>query len=158
MLRLFCGRSGLSVGGFYATHIRSTTASVSSRHNILSRPLPYYLLASPLPLCRAHSSLQLRLFPFKQAVGTHLTYPYCGAARQALSFCTYKLMKQTNNALKFLLAQYRAIFKHAYVKGLATAALVTAGLAMAGTAQAAPVIVDGTGCNHSNSFRCWCYL
>ena len=143
MLRLFCGRSGLSVGGFYATHIRSTTASVSSRHNILSRPLPYYLLASPLPLCRAHSSLQLRLFPFKQAVGPHLTYPYCGAARQALSFCTYKLMKQTNNALKFLLAQYRAIFKHAYFKGLATAAIVTAGLAIAGTAQAADQIIDG---------------
>ncbi len=58
-------------------------------------------------------------------------------ARQVLSFLTYKLMKQTNNALKFLLAQYRAIFKHAYVKGLATAAIVTAGLAMAGTAQAA---------------------
>ena len=45
-------------------------------------------------------------------------------------------MKQTQNALKFLLAQYRAIFKHAYVKGLATAAIVTAGLAM-GQAQAA---------------------
>ena len=45
-------------------------------------------------------------------------------------------MKQTQNALKFLLAQYRAIFKHAYVKGLATAAIVTAGLAV-GQAQAA---------------------
>ena len=45
-------------------------------------------------------------------------------------------MKQTNNALKYLLAQYRAIFKHAYVKGLATAVIVTAGLA-AGQAQAA---------------------
>ena len=45
-------------------------------------------------------------------------------------------MKQTQNALKFLLAQYRAIFKHAYVKGLATAVLLTAGLA-AGQAQAA---------------------
>ena len=44
-------------------------------------------------------------------------------------------MKQTNNALKFLLAQYRAIFKHAYVKGLATVAL-TAGLAV-GAAQPA---------------------
>ena len=47
-------------------------------------------------------------------------------------------MKQTQNALKFLLAQYRAIYKHAYVKGLATAVLLTAGLA-AGQAQAASV-------------------
>ena len=38
-------------------------------------------------------------------------------------------MKQTNNAIKFLLAQYRAIFKSAYFKGLATAVVVTAGLA-----------------------------
>ncbi|MBU3843616.1 MAG: hypothetical protein H9847_01900, partial [Candidatus Anaerobiospirillum pullicola] len=56
-------------------------------------------------------------------------------------------MKQTNNALKFLLAQYRAIFKNAYVKGLASAAIVTAGLALAGTAQAAPVEIDGTNVN-----------
>ena len=47
-------------------------------------------------------------------------------------------MKQTQNALKFLLAQYRAIFKHAYVKGLATAAIVTAGLTV-GQAQATEV-------------------
>ena len=47
-------------------------------------------------------------------------------------------MKQTQNALKFLLAQYRAIYKHAYVKGLATAVLLTAGLT-AGQAQAADV-------------------
>ena len=46
-------------------------------------------------------------------------------------------MKQTNNALKYLLAQYRAIFKNAYFKGLVPAVLVTAGLA-AGQAQAAP--------------------
>ena len=45
-------------------------------------------------------------------------------------------MKQTSNAIKFLLAQYRAIFKSAYFKGLATAAVVTAGLA-ASQAQAA---------------------
>ncbi len=51
-------------------------------------------------------------------------------------------MKQTNNALKFLLAQYRAIFKNAYVKGLATAVVVTAGLAVA--AQPANA-VDITG-------------
>ena len=45
-------------------------------------------------------------------------------------------MKQTNNAIKFLMAQYRAIFNHAYFKGLATAALVTVAMA-AGQAQAA---------------------
>ena len=45
-------------------------------------------------------------------------------------------MKISNNALNFLLAQYRAIFKRAYVKGIASAVLLTAGLA-AGQAQAA---------------------
>ena len=45
-------------------------------------------------------------------------------------------MKQTNNAIKFLMAQYRAIFKNAYLKGMATALVLTAGLA-AGQAQAA---------------------
>ncbi len=44
-------------------------------------------------------------------------------------------MKQTNNAIKFLMAQYRAIFNHAYFKGLATAALITVAMA-AGQAQA----------------------
>ena len=44
-------------------------------------------------------------------------------------------MKQTNNAIKFLMAQYRAIFKSAYFKGMATALVLTAGLA-AGQAQA----------------------
>ena len=44
-------------------------------------------------------------------------------------------MKVSNNALNFLLAQYRAIFKRAYVKGLASAVLLTAGLA-AGASQA----------------------
>ena len=44
-------------------------------------------------------------------------------------------MKISNNALNFLLAQYRAIFKRAYVKGIASALLLTAGLA-AGSAQA----------------------
>ena len=64
-------------------------------------------------------------------------------------------MKQTNNAIKFLMAQYRAIFQNAYFKGLATAAVVTMGLA-AGQAQAAvpdlnslagsaPVNLDGSG-------------
>ena len=47
-------------------------------------------------------------------------------------------MKVSNNALNFLLAQYRAIFKRAYVKGLASAVLLTAGLA-AGQAQAAEI-------------------
>ena len=45
-------------------------------------------------------------------------------------------MKQTNNAIKFLMAQYRAIFKNAYFKGLTSAVLLTAGLAVAGQAQA----------------------
>ena len=47
-------------------------------------------------------------------------------------------MKISNNALNFLLAQYRAIFKRAYVKGLASAVILTAGLA-AGQAQAANI-------------------
>ena len=51
-------------------------------------------------------------------------------------------VKQTSSALTFLLAQYRAIFKRAYVKGIASAVLLTAGLA-AGAAQAA---------DQSNSF------
>ena len=38
-------------------------------------------------------------------------------------------MKLSNNALNFLLAQYRAIFKRAYVKGIASAVILTAGLA-----------------------------
>ena len=47
-------------------------------------------------------------------------------------------MKQTNNAIKFLMAQYRAIFKSAYFKGLTYAVLMTAGMGMmAGQAQAA---------------------
>ena len=50
-------------------------------------------------------------------------------------------MKQTNNAIKFLMAQYRAIFKNAYFKGMATALVLTAGLA-AGQAQAANDIQD----------------
>ena len=56
-------------------------------------------------------------------------------------------MKQTNNAIKFLMAQYRAIFKNAYFKGMATALVLTAGLA-AGQAQAAAsnaYVFSGTG-------------
>ena len=52
-------------------------------------------------------------------------------------------MKISNNALTFLLAQYRAIFKQAYIKGLAPAVLLTAALA-AGQAQAAAVTLDGS--------------
>ena len=61
-------------------------------------------------------------------------------------------MKQTNNAIKFLMAQYRAIFKNAYFKGLATAALVTAGLAVC-AAQAATVTLPqpGEGANSITS-------
>ena len=51
-------------------------------------------------------------------------------------------MKISNNALNFLLAQYRAIFKRAYIKGIASAVILTAGLA-AGQAQAASVGSDG---------------
>ena len=57
-------------------------------------------------------------------------------------------MTLSNNAIKYLQAQYRAIFKRAYVKGLASAVLLTAGLA-AGQAQAADnILVD----NESGSF------
>ena len=51
-------------------------------------------------------------------------------------------MKISNNALNFLLAQYRAIFKRAYVKGIASAVLLTAGLA-AGQAQAVENVILG---------------
>ena len=47
-------------------------------------------------------------------------------------------MKQTNSAIKFLMAQYRAIFNSAYFKGLAGATIVTLAMA-AGQAQAAPI-------------------
>ena len=52
------------------------------------------------------------------------------------SFTDFTSVKISNNALNFLLAQYRAIFKRAYVKGIASAVLLTAGLA-AGQTQAA---------------------
>ena len=50
-------------------------------------------------------------------------------------------VKISNNALNFLLAQYRAIFKRAYIKGIASAVILTAGLA-AGQAQATPSATD----------------
>ena len=59
-------------------------------------------------------------------------------------------MKQTNNAIKFLMAQYRAIFKNAYFKGMATALVLTAGLA-AGQAQAADVVYESTATNISEA-------
>ena len=46
-----------------------------------------------------------------------------------ICFVKFTSVKVSNNALNFLLAQYRAIFKRAYVKGLASAVLLTAGLA-----------------------------
>ena len=53
-------------------------------------------------------------------------------------------MRNSNHAIKFLLAQYRAIFKRAYIAGLAPAIMLTAALA-AGQAQAAntPFKTDG---------------
>ena len=74
-------------------------------------------------------------------------------------------MKQTNNALKYLLAQYRAIFKNAYFKGIASAVLLTAGLA-AGQAQATdyttvdqlinatddPLEIDGSKATDTDTF------
>ena len=59
-------------------------------------------------------------------------------ALKSQSFCFFEFtsVKVSNNALNFLLAQYRAIFKRAYVKGIASAVLLTAALA-AGQAQAA---------------------
>ena len=58
------------------------------------------------------------------------------AQNPTICFVKFTSVKVSNNALNFLLAQYRAIFKRAYVKGLASAVLLTAGLA-AGQAQAA---------------------
>ena len=45
-------------------------------------------------------------------------------------------MKQTNNAIKFLMAQYRAIFKNANLK-MILAAAAAAGALSAGAANAA---------------------
>ena len=82
-------------------------------------------------------------------------------------FLDFTSVKISNNALNFLLAQYRAIFKRAYVKGIASAVLLTAGLA-AGQAQAAnenlldivaelpstdTVTIDGTSDGTNNAFK-----
>ena len=59
-------------------------------------------------------------------------------------------MKQTNNAIKFLMAQYRAIFNNAYFKGLATAALVTVAMS-AGQAQAATGLTGALNANKAQA-------
>ena len=55
-------------------------------------------------------------------------------------------MKLSNNAIKFLMAQYRAIYKNAYFKGIASAVVLTAGLA-AGAANATDVTAIVTNGN-----------
>lgn len=60
-------------------------------------------------------------------------------------------MKISNNALNFLLAQYRAIFKRAYIKGIASAVILTAGLA-AGQAQATPTAQDPIWTNDGSNW------
>ena len=65
-------------------------------------------------------------------------------------FLDFTSVKISNNALNFLLAQYRAIFKRAYVKGIASAVLLTAGLA-AGQAQAADPVYT-VGLEEGNNF------
>ena len=62
-------------------------------------------------------------------------------------------MKQTNNAIKFLMAQYRAIFKNAYFKGIATALVLTAGLGMtANTAEAKAPTLTGDNTHYYFNF------
>ena len=60
-------------------------------------------------------------------------------------------VKISNNALNFLLAQYRAIFKRAYIKGIASAVILTAGLA-AGQAQATPTAQDPIWTNDGSNW------
>ena len=60
-------------------------------------------------------------------------------------------VKISNNALNFLLAQYRAIFKRAYIKGIASAVILTAGLA-AGQAQATPSATDPIWTNDGSTW------
>ena len=57
-------------------------------------------------------------------------------------------MKQTNNAIKFLMAQYRAIFKNANIAMVA--AMAAAALA-AGQAQAAPLANANIGSVAANT-------
>ena len=47
-------------------------------------------------------------------------------------------MKQTNNAIKFLMAQYRAVFKHAYLASLGASLVAATAILSAPAAAAAP--------------------
>ena len=69
-----------------------------------------------------------------------LTLSALGETCLVESINTHK-MKLSNNAIKFLMSHYRAIYKNAWVKGLATAALLTAGLT-AGQAANAKALTD----------------
>ena len=62
--------------------------------------------------------------------------------RNAIRFISLQRMKQTNNAIKFLMAQYRAIFKKANIAMFA--AMAAAALA-AGQAQAVDIDAWDTG-------------
>ena len=59
--------------------------------------------------------------------------------RNAIRFISLQRMKQTNNAIKFLMAQYRAIFKNA---NIAMVAAIAAAALAAGQAQAADQDID----------------
>ena len=64
-------------------------------------------------------------------------------------------MKQTSSALTFLLAQYRAIFKRAYIKGIASAVILTAGLAAGQAQAAAPYLTEGNDHYYQQSGNSW---
>ena len=80
--------------------------------------------AEPLSLALAGSNLTPRA---KSKKSSNRVFTFVGTE-----------VKLSNNALNFLLAQYRAIFKRAYAKGIAPAIILTAALA-AGSAQAANI-------------------
>ena len=80
--------------------------------------------AEPLSLALAGSNLTPRA---KSKKSSNRVFTFVGTE-----------VKLSNNALNFLLAQYRAIFKRAYAKGIAHAIMLTAALA-AGSAQAANI-------------------
>ena len=54
-------------------------------------------------------------------------------------------MKQTNNAIKFLMAQYRAVFKHAYLASLGASLVAATALLSAPAAAAAPPQAPAAG-------------
>ena len=64
-------------------------------------------------------------------------------------------MKISNNALNFLLAQYRAIFKRAYIKGIASAVMLTAGLAAGQAHAAAPYLTGDNDHYYQQSGNSW---